>query len=76
MAKKLNWIEKRILKKIIADMEKRHFRTDKDMGANEFAMQMHNYYRFRAGLPFLNKNDLPKWCEEHKAYDLCHWLGR
>jgi len=70
--KKLNWIEKRILKKVIADMEKSHLRTEHDMGANDFAMQMHNYYRFTTGLPFLTLSDLPKWCENHKKYDLCH----
>jgi hypothetical protein len=72
MELKLNWIEKHILKKVIANMEGRHFRTEHDTGAHDFAMLIHNYYRFMAGLPFITKKDLPHWCEKHKAYDLCH----
>ena len=60
------------LKQVIADMESRHFRTDEDTGAHPRNMQMHNYYRWRAGLPFLKLSDLPKWCKDHKKYDLCH----
>jgi len=60
------------LKMAIADMEKNHFRTEHDIGANDITMQMHNYYRHTAGLPFLTKKDLSHWCEDHKAYDMCH----
>lgn len=70
---KIYWaLRNHFLKKIIAEIERDHFRTEHDTGANDFAMLMHNYYRSRAGLPFLKLADLPKWCEFHKAYDLCH----
>lgn len=46
---------------IIAEVEADHFRTVSDSGAHEKARLILNAFRRRAGLPYINLEDLPVW---------------
>lgn len=54
----------------IAKVEAAHFRTDADTGANEQALVIWNQVRRFAGLPKLNKADLPSYCHCCKHYHI------
>lgn len=45
----------------IRAFEESHFRTVEDTGANPSAMHLWNMVRFRAGLPGLTLDDLPRY---------------
>lgn len=53
---------------MIADVEKRHFRTEHDTGANPNVLMIWNIVREYAGLPLLERDDLPKGCTACKSY--------
>lgn len=54
----------------IAAVERDHFRTVDDTGANPCAMLVLNYLRRQAGLPLISKDHLSKWDETVKRYVL------
>jgi hypothetical protein len=51
---------------LIATVERAHFRTTEDTGANPCAMTVMNALRRAAGLPYISRDDLPAW--DGKAY--------
>lgn len=51
-------------------VEKAHFRTVHDTGANGQAMLVWNMVREHVGLPRICLNDLPAYCETHLKYHL------
>lgn len=53
------------LLQLIADVEKAHFRTQGDTGANSNALIIWNCVRRYAGLPRLEREHLPDYCETH-----------
>lgn len=56
------------LLRIIEEVEKVHFRTNKDTGANLNALVVMNAFRREAGLPYIGLDDLPKWDEQEEKY--------
>lgn len=54
--------------KLIDQVEKAHFRTVDDTGANSCAMLIWNIVRNEAGLPRLQLSDLPAYCKSCKRY--------
>ncbi len=56
------------LQKLVVQVERSHFRTDADTGANSCAMLIWQYVRREAGLPPLTVKDLPSWCEKCQKY--------
>jgi hypothetical protein len=56
------------MRAFIERVEKAHFRTNEDTGANQNAMLIWNLVRAEAGLPPLDLRDLPAYCETHKMY--------
>jgi hypothetical protein len=57
---------------VVARVEKSHFRTNHDTGANLNVLMIWNMVRKHFGLPRLELDDLPKYCVKHDRYDLCH----
>jgi hypothetical protein len=55
---------------MIAAVERDHFRTEHDSGANRNAMMIWNYVRKHAGLEPLTIADLPAWCETCQRYHI------
>lgn len=53
---------------ILAEVEREHFRTVHDTGANPCAILIWNALRGKLGLPRVWREDLPKWDEERKGY--------
>lgn len=62
LVKMLKEIERQSLLIIIEEIEKDHFRTNEDTGANLNALLIWNIIRGKAGLPRLRKDDLPAYC--------------
>lgn len=56
------------LLKLIAEVERDHFRTDCDSGAADQAMLVWNRVRQFAGLHRITKLDLPSWCVICESY--------
>lgn len=56
--------------KMIAEVERKHFRTEHDSGANQNAMMIWNRVRKHAGLEPLTLSNLPAWCETCKCYHI------
>lgn len=56
------------LLRVIEEVERVHFRTDKDTGANLNAICVMNAFRREAGLPYISKADLPTWDEQDEKY--------
>jgi hypothetical protein len=54
--------------KFIESVEKAHFRTNEDTGANPNALLIWNLVRKNCGLAPLSKDDLPAYCQTHKTY--------
>lgn len=52
----------------INEVEKAHFRTNQDTGANLNALLIWNLVRKHVGLPRLEVDDLPAYCEAHETY--------
>ena len=52
----------------IERVEKAHFRTEHDTGANHNALLIWNVVRKEAGLPPISLQDLPAYCATHKMY--------
>lgn len=59
-----------LLRRLVARVERSHFRTQHDTGANDCAMFIWNLVRVEAGLPRITLRDLPGWCEGCRAYHL------
>ncbi len=53
---------------LIIQVERAHFRTVHDTGANSCAMTVHNTLRVACDLPRLTTDDLPSWDEARKGY--------
>lgn len=56
------------LLEFIASVERDHFRSDCDTGAQEHAMMIWNIVREYAGLPRITKSGLPAHCSTHDCY--------
>jgi len=54
----------------IQKVEKDHFRTVTDTGANPNALFIWNLVREEAGLPRLDPKDLPAFCVTHGKYHI------
>lgn len=54
----------------VKEVERHHFRTEHDTGANLNAMLVWNIVRKHVGLPPLSKKDLPRYCVHHDTYHL------
>ena len=52
----------------IKEVEKAHFRTKADTGANSNALMIWNMVRQHAGLRRLTLEDLPGYCKEHDEF--------
>ncbi len=52
----------------ILEVEKHHFRTVSDTGANPEVMLIWNLVREHVGMVRLYLRDLPDYCETHKTY--------
>jgi hypothetical protein len=52
----------------VQQVERDHFRTVSDTGANENAMFIWNQVRRHVGLTPLSKDDLAAFCKTHKVY--------
>lgn len=61
--------EKSILE-LIETVEKAHFRTQEDTGANSNAILIWNCVRRFAGLPEIFRSDLPGYCHTHDCYHI------
>ncbi len=61
---------RKLLHQFISSIEKNHFRTDRDSGANPNALMIWNLLREYAGLARLEYKDLPSWCGLHKRYHI------
>ena len=57
-----------ILLEFIKSVEERDFRTESDTGANSNALYIWNHVRRLAGLPDIEKSDLPAWCVKCRKY--------
>lgn len=57
-----------ITKEFIESVERCHFRTREDTGANPNAMFIWNLVREEAGLPILTSRDLAAWCPTCEQY--------
>ena len=56
------------LLKVIEEVEKSHFRTNTDTGSNLNALVVMNAFRREAGLPYIGKDDLPRWNDLEEKY--------
>lgn len=56
--------------KFIAEVERQHFRTDEDTGANSNGLMIWNLVRKEFGYVPLMKQDLPAFCTTHKCYHI------
>lgn len=52
----------------IKRVESAHFRTNEDTGANLNAILIWNMVRRHVGLPRIDIDDLPAYCETHEKY--------
>lgn len=56
------------LNEFITRIESTQFRTDHDTGANEVGLFIWNLVRVHAGLPRMEMEDLPRFCQCCKAF--------